>query len=411
MNADKRSMLLQKDFRSDSDSDLDDSEDSGDIAMVSNESDSDVDESVEQPPAAMDEETDDDVDDEVIMAIRAEKNKKREQPPKIKHDDFIVDISFHPSRDLIAIATIMGDVLIYEYTNEENNLIDTHELHLKACRAVEFNSEGTIMYSTSKDKSIMAVDMTTGNLTSSYDKAHEDPIYCLKSLDKDKIVTGDDGGTVKLWDTRKPNPVFSINIGEEYVADMITNEAEKYLVCAGGDGILTTIDLKSSKIYTKSESYDSELTCMGLFRTDTKLLVGSTKGKLYIFNWKQFGLHCDEYIGEKHSISCMVPITENIVVTAGEDCTLRASHMFPQKQLGIVGQHNLPVERLDISHDGQFIASSSVDNDVKFWNISYFENIENLIEIDHKQNKKQDMKKNLPSSNFNNASDFYSGLM
>lgn len=56
--------------------------------------------------------------------------------------------------------------------------------------------------------------------------------------------SGDDGGTVKLWDMRKADPIFSIKIGEEHVSDMITNDAQKYLVCASGDGVLTSIDLK-----------------------------------------------------------------------------------------------------------------------------------------------------------------------
>lgn len=56
--------------------------------------------------------------------------------------------------------------------------------------------------------------------------------------------TGDDSGTVKLWDLRKQDPIFNIKIGEEHISDMITNEAQKYLVCAGGDGMLTSIDLK-----------------------------------------------------------------------------------------------------------------------------------------------------------------------
>lgn len=63
------------------------------------------------------------------------------------------------------------------------------------------------------------------------------------------IFEGDDGGTVKLWDLRKSSPVFTIKIGEEYVSDMITNDAQKYLVCAGGDGVLTTIDLKGGYVF------------------------------------------------------------------------------------------------------------------------------------------------------------------
>ncbi|XP_013200488.1 WD repeat-containing protein 55 homolog [Amyelois transitella] len=352
-----------------------------------------------------------DDDDEVVKAILAEKNKQRDHPPLITLEDFIVDISFSPIKNLIAVANIVGDILLYEYSNEETKLVSTLELHLKACRDVEFDDTGLSMYSTAKDKVIMITDVGTGKLKQCYENAHDEPVYKLLCLDNSKFVTGDDGGTIKLWDMRKSDPIFNMKIGDDYISDMITNDSQKHLVCAGGDGVLTSVDLKASKIYTTSEEYDAELTCMGLFRSDTKLLVGSSKGKFYLFNWREFGLHSDEYIGQKQSIQCMVPITQNIVVSSGEDGVLRAAHMFPQRQLGIVGQHRLPVERLDISYDGQFIASCSHDNDVKFWNISYFESLDSIIDLNHKQNKKRDMINNLPSSTIKNASDFFSGLV
>lgn len=89
-------------------------------------------------------------EDDVVKAIKAEKNKPRDHPPSITCDDFIVDISFHPSKNLIAIANIVGDVLLYEYNNEETKLLNTLELHLKACRDVEFDEEGHTLYSTAK---------------------------------------------------------------------------------------------------------------------------------------------------------------------------------------------------------------------------------------------------------------------
>lgn len=92
----------------------------------------------------------DDDEDEIIKTFKAENNTKRDHPPVIIAEDFIVDICFHPARDLIAAATIMGDVLIYEYTNDENKLLHTHELHTKACRDVEFNNEGTTMFTVAK---------------------------------------------------------------------------------------------------------------------------------------------------------------------------------------------------------------------------------------------------------------------
>lgn len=161
------------------------------------------------------------------------------------------------------------------------------------------------------------------------------------------------------------------------------------------------------KIHVQTEEYDSELTCLGLFKNETKILAGSSKGKMYLFNWGEFGLHTDEYMGLKQSISCMVPVTDNIVVISGEDGILRAAHLYPHKQLGVVGQHSMSVEKIDISNNGHYIASFSHNNDIKFWNSLYFEDIEVR---NKKSNKRKDIRNNLPSSKMTNVSDFFAGM-
>lgn len=105
---------------------------------------------VEEQGDQVEDDDDDADDDDVVKAIKAEKNKQRDHPPAISCEDFIVDISLHPSKNLIAIANIVGDVLLYEYNNEETKLVNTLELHLKACRDVEFDDEGSTLYSTAK---------------------------------------------------------------------------------------------------------------------------------------------------------------------------------------------------------------------------------------------------------------------
>lgn len=160
----------------------------------------------------------------------------------------------------------------------------------------------------------------------------------------------------------------------------------------------------------QSEEYEEELTCLGLFRSETKLVSGSSKGKLFLFNWNEFGLHSDAFAVSKTAINALVPITENIVVTACDDGNLRASHLFPHRHLGIVGQHDLSIENVDICNTGEFIASSSHNNDIKFWNIKYFEDFEKVNQKHNKHNKKKEMKYNLPSSNLKNVSDFFSDL-
>nr|CAD7588668.1 unnamed protein product [Timema genevievae] len=99
----------------------------------------------------------DDADDEddLIKAIRHEKEKPRDQPPDIPCEDFVVDISFHPLENIIAAATITGDVILHSYTNESTEIKETLELHTRACRDIEFNEDGNLLFSSSKDKCIM----------------------------------------------------------------------------------------------------------------------------------------------------------------------------------------------------------------------------------------------------------------
>ena len=389
---------------SDSDSDESVSSDSSDSEDDTNSGDNPN--TSEVTPGNANDETDSE-EDEVVKAIRREREKSSEHPPDIHVEDYVVDISFSPTNPIIALATITGDVLVYKYTNESVEVVNTLELHTKACRDIEFSEDGETLFSSSKDKSIMLSDVNTGKLKQFYDNAHEEPVYSLLVMDENMLASGDDGGTVKLWDIRQKEAICSVKEVDDYVSCMITTEVQKYLVCASGEGCITSIDLATQRLHIQSEMYEHELTCMATVKNESKLLVGSANGVTYVFNWGEFGYHSDEYPGPKQAINCMVPITENIVVNAGEDGVLRGVHFFPQRHLGVVGQHRFTVESLDISHDGEFIASCSSDQVIKFWNIRYFEE----ITVDGaKKAKKREMNHNLPSSKHTNASDFFSGL-
>ncbi|CAL7945156.1 unnamed protein product [Xylocopa violacea] len=292
----------------------------------------------------------DDEEDEVIKAIIRSKNTNTNHPPPIKTEDHIVDICFHPRTDIIAVANIVGDVSL-------------------------------------------------------------EPIYTMTVIGEHLFATGDDDGVVKLWDHRQKEnvPIFSIKKMEDYVSAIVTNKDAKYLVCASGDGSLTTFNIPGKKMHVQSEEYEEELTCLGLFKYETKILVGTSKGKMYVYNWGEFGLHSDEFPNlTKKSINCMIPITENIVITGGEDGILRATSLFPHHHVGVVGQHDLSIEALDVNGDGSIIASSSHNNDVKFWNVKYFETLD--INERVKGGKQKQLKHNLPSSKVDNASKFFSDL-
>lgn len=86
----------------------------------------------------------------------------------------------------------------------------------------------------------------------------------------------------------------------------------------------------------------------------------------------------------------------------------RATHMFSHQQLGIVGQHNFPIEQLDVSGNGELLASISHDNTIKFWNIKYLEDIK--VSDRDKMDKKKILTHNLPSSKVANPGDFFADM-
>ncbi|XP_053995868.1 WD repeat-containing protein 55 homolog isoform X2 [Hylaeus anthracinus] len=389
---------------------IDDSDSENDNAEGSNSNNNQVSTyaGADTEPALLNE---DEEEDEVVKAIIRSKDAHTNHPPPITIEDHVVDICFHPNSDMIAVASIVGDVYLYKYSNTETELVSTLELHLKACRDIEFNESGTILFSTAKDLSIMLTDVETEKLTRLYENAHEEPIYTMTVIGAHVFATGDDDGVVKLWDLRQRGnaPAFSLKKMEDYVSSIVTNREAKYLVCASGDGSLTTFNIPGKKMHVQSEEYEEELTCLGIFKNETKILAGTSKGKMYVYNWGEFGLHSDEFPNvTKKGINCMVPITDNVVITGGEDGILRATSLFPHHHLGVAGQHNFSIETLDVNSDGTLIASSSHNNDIKFWNVQYFETLNVAERV--RGGKQKQLKHNLPSSKIDDASNFFSDL-
>lgn len=194
-----KSTLNEGGMNSDSDNDVDmiSSDDGSDFSTTSSSDGSDISEQIENSES--DEGSDYDLnetanipedEDDTIKAIQRECNRQRECPPTIQSEDFVTDICFHPGKNILAVANVVGDVVLYEYTNQENFLLNTLELHTKACRDIEFSDDGTILFSTSKDKSIMLSDVETGKLVHFYEKAHDVPIYCLTVIDEYSFATG-----------------------------------------------------------------------------------------------------------------------------------------------------------------------------------------------------------------------------
>jgi WD40 repeat protein len=248
-----------------------------------------------------------------------------------------------------------------------------------------------------------------------FEKAHRDGnfVTALSIIDENTFATGDEDGVVNVWDIRANGCRFSLKKTEDSINSIITinnNSNQPTLACASGDGSLTIIDLSTKKMVIQSEPYKSLLTSCVTMKRKTKVVCGTGEGSLITFNTGDYSVYNDEFpcVDKGAAINRLVPVTENIIISALDNGKIRATNLFPNCHLGIVGHHqDMSVDLLDISDNGHLIASTSYfSNIVKFWNIEFFED----FDIKNHFKKINPKEFNLPSSNVVNATDFFSGL-
>lgn len=338
--------------------------------------------------------------------------KIRDTPEDIKLEAIVNTLAFHPNRDILATGDIDGDIYVFSYSCTEG---ETKELwssghHLKSCREVAFSQDGQKLFSVSKDKSVHLMDVEVGKLVTRITKAHSMPINALLLVDENVLATGDDGGTLKVWDMRKGTAFMDLKHHDDYISGIAIDQAKRTLLTSSGDGMMGVFNIKRRRFDLLSEFQSGDLTSVAIMKRGRKVVCGSSEGTIYIFNWNGFGATSDRFAVKAESVDCIVPITDSILCAASMDGVIRAINLQPNRVLGCIGQHvGEPIEQIACSRDNHFIASCAHDQLIKFWDIS---SLAQMTVSDYRKRKKKDGNlKSLSKKAFGGGNDFFSGLV
>uniref|UniRef100_A0A3B1JFJ7 WD repeat-containing protein 55 n=1 Tax=Astyanax mexicanus TaxID=7994 RepID=A0A3B1JFJ7_ASTMX len=338
--------------------------------------------------------------------------KIQETPEDIKQEAIVNTLAFHPKEDLLAAGDIDGDIYLYRYscTVGENKELWSSGHHLKSCRKVAFSSDGEKLFSVSKDKAVHIMDVEAGKLATRIPKAHSKPINALLIVDENIFATGDDEGTLNVWDLRKGTSFMSLKHHEDFISGIAVDQAKKILLTSSGDGSMGVFNIKRRRFELLSEIQDGDLTSVSIMKRGQKVVCGSSEGTIYIFNWNEFGDMSDRFDLQAESVDCIVPITDSILCAASTDGVIRAVNILPNRAVGRIGQHvGEPVEEIVCSREKRFLASCAHDQLIKFWDISA---LQSSRVSDYRRRKKKDGRlRALSSKAFGGAGDFFSGLL
>ncbi|KAM7376890.1 hypothetical protein PAMA_013589 [Pampus argenteus] len=337
--------------------------------------------------------------------------KIRDTPEDIRLEAIANTVALHPSRDMLVCGDVDGDIYAFSYscTEGENRELWSSGHHMKSCRQVRFSADGLQLYSVSRDKAVHLLDVERGQLVTRIRGAHGAPINSLLLVDQNILATGDDGGTLKVWDMRKGTAIMDLKHHDDYISDIAVDQAKRILLTASGDGTMGVFNIKRRRFELLSEFQSGDLTSVALMKRGKKVVCGSSEGTIYIFNWNGFGATSDRFAVKAESVDCILPITDNIMCTASMDGYIRAINLLPNRIIGCIGQHvGEPIEELAKSWDSRFLASCGHDQLIKFWDIS---TLPNTTVNEYRKRKKKDGRMKSLTKKAHGDNDFFSGLV
>ncbi|EUC61358.1 WD repeat protein JIP5, putative [Rhizoctonia solani AG-3 Rhs1AP] len=285
----------------------------------------------------------------------------------------VFDLAFNPKHDIVYTGLLSGHVKAFAYDDEG---ICTPKFDIRpakrTARSLATDSEGLELYSVSKDRSIHVIDTSTGKLVREQAEAHESAINCVTRF-MSMLATGDDNGVIKLWDPRQISPIRSYTHHFDFISDFLWFQDKKQLVVTSGDGTLSVVDVRSSKVepFAQSEDQDDELLSLVSIKDGKKVAVGTQTGIISIWDrGKGWGDCVDRMKGHPHSVDALAKLSEDVIVTGSSDGLVRVVQVLPNKLLGVIADHGtFPIERLRTDRNGAWLGSASHDNVLKLTDV------------------------------------------
>ncbi|XXQ37943.1 WD domain, G-beta repeat [Plasmodiophora brassicae] len=321
-------------------------------------------------------------------------------------DCHVHDIALHPGRNIGAAALIDGAVHVFGYEpGRSAATLHTARHHKDACRSVAFTACGSGLVTGSKDRSLGFVDMESGVVVHHEANAHNAAVNVVAAYGTNLFAAGDDEGDLSLWDVRTSwrSPALSWKQDEnaDYISDMCPVVDRHHMLVTCADGTLGVWDVRGKgSLFAMSDDVEDELLSVQVIKSGNKVVCGTQDGMVLIWSYGDFGDYDERFPGHPESIESMVVVDADTICTASSDGLIRVVQIHPNKLLGVVGRYEFPVECIRLSHDRQWIASSSHDGAVKFWEAGF------LFEADDDDDVDMDVDADTPRP----GNGFFAGL-
>ena len=291
----------------------------------------------------------------------------RKQRFGIDIKDPISDISVHPVRNEIAIATASGSLETWSLSmGTQLHTINKSE---HALISLGYDSQGQRIITGLEDGTVQIWEYGTSLYQKKF-RGHERPVETLDFSDDNKfIISSSSDKTVRIWKVFSKNNSRKIDMGSHRVQDVQFAPDSGSFATAGSDSSVIIWNTEDGSRLNDLRVHKGKVNAISYHPEDPVLLsAGSDR------QWVLWDLDSGEPMQSRQTHTSQilaVSISPNgkQFATAGGDFVVMLWKYPTGEPLAKLVGHNKPVTTLAFSPDGKLLASGGQDHQIFMWSI------------------------------------------
>ncbi|CAG5125898.1 unnamed protein product [Candidula unifasciata] len=199
------------------------------------------------------------------------------------HVDFIRSVAVHPSSPFVLTAGDDGVIKLWDW-EKKWACSQVFKGHTFCIMQIVFNPKDNNQFATaSLDRSVKVWQF--GSSTPNFSLKHERDVNCLDyhpGGDKPYIVSGEDGGTIRIWDYQTKSCVQSLQVHTKDVNDVVFHPSLPVILSGSADGTVRIIHSNTFRLENTLNYGLERVWTISCHRGTNNVAIGFDEGSMII---------------------------------------------------------------------------------------------------------------------------------